>query len=264
MSTHSSSESEEKSENNYRPKVYVVYCDKYTKDELEKFLLGFKEEDSIVGPVKIVYDFRKKQETNRNLCVLSSDIFDRMIEAGHSTDEDKRKDSISVARYYIRRSDYPRKHERYGFYVKLPTMDRASYYRNKLKSVLMELKKVKFLDLHFEIDIPLKSRISGNHRGYANIYLNSKTEELSREEKRQIVLTRLMLDGQLWSDKSELKMYVLWLRRSNNYDIRQNIRHDQRHEYRSKSKSYQNNGSPGEELLEKLEQHYKQHDTTNK
>jgi len=251
----------EETNTDYKTKLFVVYCDKYSKAELQKKLEEFKtSEKSIVSEIKVVYDYKINKDSNRNLCVLSKDVHQNMLEHGHTTKE--RTDGISVAYYKLSDKDFPIKGgKRNTFFIRLPTKNTASYYRDLISQKLEKLKNTRLFNCKYDIEIPLHSRIVGSHSGYAMVRFSSTSYK--------IALTRLMLDGQQWNKDSTDRMNVLWYREHKKHfnghktkftKRKQKAKLEDSKEDSSDSDLKKSNSSENDDLLQKLKEHYKENE----
>ncbi len=272
----SGSESEEEwiEKTNYSSGLYIVYCDKYTVSELRDYLEKCGgNENSIVGPIRVQYNKQhyKNKETNRNICILSKDIFNAMLELGHSTKT--RNENIGIARYHLKQKEFPKKYEQLIFYIKLPTNNSVNFYRKKIQSKLDKLIEVKLLNCEYEIDIPIKNRSKGQHYGRA--FVKFKKSEYSRSNRVEIVLTKVALSESLWDSKSNMVMFINWYHDEVNQTNRTNKRHEHRetrdeHMFTKKRTNYKNSKPipiesvilnekiNGDDVLRDLEKHYDQ------
>ena len=187
-----------------RTGVYVVYCSDKTPGEIREYLTKLKTEKSSVGPVRMEYYGIK--ETNRNICVMSDDIFKAMIDRGHSTQS--RKDGLSVSRYHLTNKDYPRNNGvpleifiklPLEIFVKLPETTSLSLCRKILEEKLKILQDVRLLMSDFKIDIPYKSRALGSHYGKAIISFGENSK------RPEIALVKVSITNSFWGKKVDPK-----------------------------------------------------------
>lgn len=247
--------------------LYTVFCDKYSVSELKKCLRGFGNEDSVVGPVKIQRYGKKSRKTNRNLCIMSKDIFRAMVDAGHTFND--RKDDMSIVKYKLRAVDFPKKNQEFGFHVRLPTDNSVKFYRKKLESKLGELMGLKFLNCKYKVIIPSKKGNKTQHcgRAFVHFFDNDVDEGMAKKTRIEVVLTKLILSESRWDDKISLLMFISWYRDPDTEEKMfskvsrrtRKSRSDQNNskdDYDSKNRDHFVSKRGGDDVLSKLEKHY--------
>jgi hypothetical protein len=188
--------------------VYVIYCWK-SLDEIKQVLKEYITENSVLGPIKI--DFSGSKETNRNVCVMSKDIYDSLLKAGHDTKN--RKDGLSVARYHLNYKHYPYNEKFMNIFVKLPRGVSSIMCRSILTDKLNVIKKTGLYDFNHKIDIPLKSRVKGQHFGKAIIKFDAK-----EQDRPKIALINVLLNNSQWGENvgDNLRVFTSWARTNGN------------------------------------------------
>ena len=198
--------------NNNNVGVYVIYCSKMTPNEIKNFLVKFGNKKSVIGPIRV--EFNKSKETNRNICILSSDVFFEMKKNGHNTKE--RKDGISITVYHLNKRNFPPgRWAPMDIYVKLPQGRTAELCRKILNYKLQQIKATGLFKSDFMIDIPFKQRSTGEHLGRGVITFED-------EERPKIALVKVMLTNSLWGSEvdkyNSLRVFTNWYRHPKDSD----------------------------------------------
>lgn len=252
-------------------KLYVVYCKKYSKKQLQSFLEQFKGEASSISDINIVYNFKKRTDSNVNLVFLSKDVYERILEAGHT--KEQRKDDINVVPYHIRAKNYPKEGESFVFYISLNKNISSDDYYTALTQKLDRLVKEKILDTSYKINIPLKDRISGSHYGYALVYFGPKQKSFDKQKETMLALTRLMLHGQPLDEfHPNERIIVKWYQKPQKYKKnREGARNEAprtenrdkkvpKKKFQKKTESSNETSNETEEFIKKLNQHYQENE----
>lgn len=195
--------------------VYVLYSSDMTPQQIRSFLEKFKTKDSVIGPIRV--EFSKSKETNRNICLISSDVYFNMKKEGHNTKE--RKDGISICNYHLNHRDFPPgRWAPMDIFVKLPYHRTADLCREILENKLKAIGETGFFSGDYKIDIPLKKRSTAEHHGRAIIYFDGV-------DRPKLALIKVMITNSLWGSKvdkyNKLRVFTNWFKNKKEEELKQ-------------------------------------------
>ncbi len=195
--------------------VYVLYSSDMTPQQIRSFLEKFKTKDSVIGPIRV--EFSKSKETNRNICLISSDVYFNMKKEGHNTKE--RKDGISICNYHLNHRDFPPgRWAPMDIFVKLPYHRTADLCREILENKLKAISETGFFSGDYKIDIPLKKRSTAEHHGRAIIYFDGV-------DRPKLALIKVMITNSLWGSKvdkyNKLRVFTNWFKNKKEEELKQ-------------------------------------------
>ena len=120
------------------PSVYPVFIihSNWSVGRIQEFLNSFKS--GRVGSLHVDYD-REGNETNRTICIMENSVYDAVSQR-YGPGSRGSKDDFSIARYHLRRGNYPAKNRTCDFYIPLANKTYgADVYRAKIVEKLAEL-----------------------------------------------------------------------------------------------------------------------------
>ncbi len=185
--------------------VYMINC-KSSLDTISDYIETFKRKNSTIGPMRVHYKWDKNEgkifETSLTIIVLSRDIFDSIENAVFF----RKSHKIEIDKFQLKNYHYPKDYQEEVIHIKIPDDMKADYAEheiiNRIKD-FMNLEKLKIEEDVF-IFIPLKSRVIGNSKGFANITFR---KSLSTNCKAMLLV---LLKDSPWNNENNERMDANW------------------------------------------------------
>jgi len=170
--------------------LYMIYSS-WSLSAITDFLQPFGG----VNYLRILCDYKTKEETNRTLAVLKTETYQALVAAGH----DKRQQDVdfSITPFQLKPSHFPGRDKSSKLFVQVPNClrENESLVRQSLLCKFRELAGWGIIpDASWSIFIPLESRKHGHVRGGCYI---SFRKEVSMEA---IAFVKICINDTYWTE----------------------------------------------------------------
>lgn len=174
-------------------KVVVIYSG-WSLSSIEDKLYHYGT-DTDFGMCRV--DRYKSEETNRTICLMRTEFFRHLMDAGYS----KRKygEDFSCTEYTLRPHNFPKEGESNNLFISLPKELSASECRSQLERKLQSISEFGvFAAEDMKINLPMKSRENDIHNGSAFV-------TFKREMPLEIIaLIKILLHDTWWHSSAEM------------------------------------------------------------
>src|SRR3990167_3441508 len=187
--------------------LYVIYSGK-SLDDIRDFLANLGNDFAELRVVRKP----NREGTNRSLVLLTPQFYESLRAKGYDKYNDGFSDDFSVRPYNLHDSDHPKSgSQTYTWYIPIPEGLSKHEVKTVLDLKLESLVKFGLFEAQsYQINIPLKSRETGDHDGYAIV---SFKDSVSRDA---LAAGRLLCHDSRWGacfDKSqydETNIFKCW------------------------------------------------------
>ena len=146
------------------------------------------------------------KESNRTIILMERELFDTAKDKGF--DKKQAGLDLSISEYKLKEYYFPKENETGNIFLSFPKNIPYKYVNLQIRDKLKKFKEFSLIKHKYKLVIPLKSRETEEHGGFA--YLNFTNDDLNS----RALIKLLLHDSRLYNDTDDKRYYLKtnWVR----------------------------------------------------